>query len=109
MLWSSKTPILRSTEFEDDDEDEDEVLPPMITKAVILAAGRGTRMRELTNEVPKPMVEVQGKPILRHILEGLVSAGIEQSSIVVGDRKEALQDYVGDGRKAGLQVEYVEQ
>jgi NDP-sugar pyrophosphorylase family protein len=81
----------------------------MITKAVILAAGRGTRMRELTNEVPKPMVEVQGKPILQHILEGLVSAGIEQALIVVGYRKEAIQDYFGDGRKVGLQIEYVEQ
>jgi NDP-sugar pyrophosphorylase family protein len=81
----------------------------MITKAVILAAGRGTRMRELTNEVPKPMVEVRGKPILQHILEGLAAFGIEQALIVVGYRKEAIQDYFGDGRKVGLQVDYVEQ
>jgi dTDP-glucose pyrophosphorylase len=83
--------------------------PPMITKAVILAAGRGTRMRELTNEVPKPMVEVLGKPILQHILEGLVSAGIKEVLIVVGYRKEAIQDYFGDGQRFGLQVAYVEQ
>jgi UDP-N-acetylglucosamine diphosphorylase / glucose-1-phosphate thymidylyltransferase / UDP-N-acetylgalactosamine diphosphorylase / glucosamine-1-phosphate N-acetyltransferase / galactosamine-1-phosphate N-acetyltransferase len=81
----------------------------MITKAVILAAGRGTRMRELTNAVPKPMVEVQGKPILQHILEGLASSGIGQALIVVGYRKEAIQDYFGDGRRIGLQLEYVEQ
>jgi dTDP-glucose pyrophosphorylase len=81
----------------------------MITKAVILAAGRGTRMRELTNEVPKPMVEVRGKPILQHILEGLGSAGLKKALIVVGYRKEAIQDYFGDGRRVGLQVEYVEQ
>ena len=39
-------------------------------KAVILAAGKGTRMRELTDELPKPMLRVQGRPILEHILEG---------------------------------------
>jgi UDP-N-acetylglucosamine diphosphorylase / glucose-1-phosphate thymidylyltransferase / UDP-N-acetylgalactosamine diphosphorylase / glucosamine-1-phosphate N-acetyltransferase / galactosamine-1-phosphate N-acetyltransferase len=81
----------------------------MITNAVILAAGRGTRMRELTNEVPKPMVEVHGKPILQYILEGLTSSGIGQALIVVGYRKEAIQDYFGDGRRFGLQLEYVEQ
>jgi UDP-N-acetylglucosamine diphosphorylase / glucose-1-phosphate thymidylyltransferase / UDP-N-acetylgalactosamine diphosphorylase / glucosamine-1-phosphate N-acetyltransferase / galactosamine-1-phosphate N-acetyltransferase len=81
----------------------------MITKAVILAAGRGTRMRELTNDVPKPMVEVRGKPILHHILGGLAAAGIEEVLIVVGYRKESIQDYFGDGQRVGLHVEYVEQ
>ncbi len=43
-------------------------------KAVILAAGKGTRMRELTNELPKPMLRVQGKPILEHIVAGILAA-----------------------------------
>ena len=47
-----------------------------VTKAVLLAAGKGTRMRELTNELPKPMIEVRGKPILLHIVEGLRAAGV---------------------------------
>ena len=42
-----------------------------IHKAVVLAAGRGTRMRELTADLPKPMIEVRGKPVLQHIVEGL--------------------------------------
>ena len=46
-----------------------------IEKAVILAAGRGTRMRELTAELPKPMIEVREKPVLQHIVEGLRDAG----------------------------------
>ena len=53
-------------------------------KAVILAAGKGTRMKELTNELPKPMLQVQGQPILEHILRGLISAGIREIFIVTG-------------------------
>ena len=45
-----------------------------IDKAVVLAAGRGTRMRELTAKIPKPMIEVHSKPVLQHILEGLRNA-----------------------------------
>ncbi|RYD41535.1 MAG: nucleotidyltransferase family protein, partial [Verrucomicrobiaceae bacterium] len=41
----------------------------IIKKAVLLAAGRGTRMRELTEDLPKPMIPVRGKPILQHIVE----------------------------------------
>ena len=68
-----------------------------IQKAVILAAGRGTRMRELTAELPKPMIEVRGKPVLQHIIEGLRDAGIRDCLIVVGYRADAVQDFFGDG------------
>jgi dTDP-glucose pyrophosphorylase len=80
-----------------------------VTKAVVLAAGRGTRMRELTNELPKPMVVVRGKPILQHIIDGLVTAGINKILIVVGYRKEVVQDCFGDGSGSGARVSYVEQ
>src|SRR5258708_5267555 len=53
-----------------------ETFPQM--KAVILAAGKGTRMKELTNDVPKPMLKVQGVPILEHIILGLKAAGIHE-------------------------------
>ena len=43
---------------------------PNIDKAVLLAAGRGTRMRDLTAELPKPMIKVRNKPVLLHIIEG---------------------------------------
>jgi dTDP-glucose pyrophosphorylase len=68
-----------------------------IDKAVVLAAGRGTRMRELTAELPKPMIEVRGKPVLQHIVEGLRDAGIRDCLIVVGYRADAVQDFFGDG------------
>src|SRR5207245_212345 len=75
-------------------------------KAVILAAGRGTRMGELTNEQPKPMLKVQGKPILEHILEGLVSAGIREIFIVTGFRAEVIEDYFAEGQKWGARMAY---
>ena len=80
-----------------------------VTKAVILAAGRGSRMRELTREIPKPMVEVCGKPILRYIVDGLRDAGIRKILVVVGYRKEVVQDHFQDGSAFGMQVTYAEQ
>ena len=62
-------------------------------KAVILAAGKGTRMRDLTDEIPKPMLRVQGKPILQHIVEGLVSVGIREFCIVTGWRAEVVENF----------------
>jgi UDP-N-acetylglucosamine diphosphorylase / glucose-1-phosphate thymidylyltransferase / UDP-N-acetylgalactosamine diphosphorylase / glucosamine-1-phosphate N-acetyltransferase / galactosamine-1-phosphate N-acetyltransferase len=75
------------------------VFPVVLMKAVILAAGKGTRMGDLTNEVPKPMLKVQGKPILEHILEGIVSAGIRDIFIVTGFRAEVIETYFGDGAR----------
>ena len=80
-----------------------------ITKAVLLAAGKGTRMRELTNELPKPMIAVRGKPILQHIVEGLRDAGVTHFLIVVGWRAEVVQEFFGDGAKFGVSVEYTTQ
>lgn len=81
----------------------------MITKAVILAAGRGTRMRDLTQEIPKPMLMVQGKPILQYILEGLMSVGIRQFCIVTGFRADVVEGFFQDGSKLGCKIEYVRQ
>jgi NDP-sugar pyrophosphorylase family protein len=75
-------------------------------KAVILAAGKGTRMKELTNALPKPMLAVQGKPILQHILEGIVAAGIHDVFIVTGYRAEVIEGYFGDGSKWGARLAY---
>ncbi|MBV9997637.1 MAG: nucleotidyltransferase family protein [Verrucomicrobia bacterium] len=84
-------------------------VPDPITRAVILAAGRGTRMRELTHEVPKPMVRVAGRPVLEHIVTGLASAGINQILVVVGYRKEVITDYFGNGSPFRVRIDYVEQ
>ncbi|MBV9009206.1 MAG: nucleotidyltransferase family protein [Verrucomicrobia bacterium] len=80
-----------------------------IKKAVILAAGRGTRMRELTSSIPKPMIEVRGEPILRHIVDGLSAAGVREVLIVVGYRADVVKDYFGDGRELGVAISYAAQ
>ena len=77
-----------------------------ITKAVLLAAGRGTRMRELTAELPKPMLQVRGKPVLQHIVEGLRDAGVIDFLIVVGWRAEVVREFFGDGTKLGVRISY---
>ncbi len=78
----------------------------MPMKAVILAAGKGTRMKELTNELPKPMLCVQGKPILEHILAGILAAGVREIFIVTGYRAETIEQYFGDGAKWGARISY---
>ena len=75
-------------------------------KAVILAAGKGTRMKELTNEVPKPMLKVQGVPILEHILQGLKSAGVRECFIVTGWRADVIENHFGDGAKWNMKISY---
>jgi len=75
-------------------------------KAVILAAGKGTRMRNLTGEMPKPMLRVQGKPILDYILQGILAAGIREIFIVTGFRADVVENYFGDGSKWHAQISY---
>jgi dTDP-glucose pyrophosphorylase len=80
-----------------------------IENALILAAGRGTRMRELTAELPKPMIAVRRKPVLQHIVEGLRAAGIRDCFIVVGYRADAVQDFFGDGSRYNVAMQYMTQ
>jgi dTDP-glucose pyrophosphorylase len=80
-----------------------------MNKAVLLAAGRGTRMRELTQEVPKPMLQVRGKPILQHIIEGLREAGLTDFLIIVGWHAEVVRDFFSDGSKLDVRLEYATQ
>jgi NDP-sugar pyrophosphorylase family protein len=80
-----------------------------IDKAVVLAAGRGTRMRELTVDLPKPMIEVRGKPVLQHIVEGLRDAGVFRFVIIVGYHAEMIRNFFGDGRRHNVDIEYVTQ
>lgn len=78
-----------------------------IRKAVILAAGFGSRLRPLTDLRPKPLVEVGGTSILHNALRNLEAVGVEEVTIVVGYRKDAIQ-YACGRRFGGLDIDYVE-
>ncbi len=77
-----------------------------IRHAIILAGGKGERLRPYTEDRPKPMVLVGGKPILAYQLEQLKAAGIEEVVFALSYHKEALQEHVGKGEKYGLRVNY---
>nr|AGF92956.1 nucleotidyl transferase [uncultured organism] len=78
-------------------------------KAVILAAGEGTRLRPFTVSEPKVMISVANKPILEYVVESLVENGIKDIVMVVGYRKESIMSYFGDGDFLGANIEYVTQ
>ena len=80
-----------------------------IDSAVILAAGRGTRMRELTAELPKPMIAVRDKPVLQYIVEGLRNCGVSQLLLVVGYRADAVRNFFGDGSRYNVAIQYATQ
>src|SRR2546427_4457805 len=80
-----------------------------IQRAVVLAAGRGRRMRELTVDLPKPMIEVRGKPVLQRIVEGLRDAGLREFFVIVGYRGDAVQNFFGDGSRYKIAIQYATQ
>jgi NDP-sugar pyrophosphorylase family protein len=77
-----------------------------VRDAVILAAGRGTRMKGLTDDVPKPMLPLAGRPLLEHIVVALRGAGIERYVMVTGYHAERIEEHFGDGRKLGVAIVY---
>ena len=74
--------------------------------ALILAGGKGERLRPLTDTLPKPMVPVGGKPILAYQVEWLQAIGVTDVVFLAGYRWEAIKDHFGDGRKFGIQAHY---
>ncbi len=78
-------------------------------KAVILAAGEGSRMRPLTYTRPKVMLPIANKPILEHLLMEIKQAGIGEFIIIVGYHDEQVREYFGDGKKLGVTIEYCRQ
>jgi glucose-1-phosphate thymidylyltransferase len=78
-------------------------------KAVILAAGEGTRLRPLTISRPKVMLPVGDKPILQYAIDALREVGIREIVMVVGYQKERIQTYFEDGSDFGIDIQYEEQ
>ena len=78
-------------------------------KAVVLVAGKGTRMEPLTSNCPKVMLPVANKPILEHILNSAIEAGIDGFVFITGYLEKQIREYFGDGSKWGVSIEYVQQ
>lgn len=74
--------------------------------AVVLAAGEGTRLRPLTRNRPKPMMPAANRPVLEHVLDALVDAGLDRIVLVVGYRRERVQEYFGATYRE-IPIEYV--
>jgi mannose-1-phosphate guanylyltransferase/phosphomannomutase len=84
-------------------------LPVNRMKAVILAGGKGTRMGEFTKEIPKPMLQVGGKPILEHQINLLHRYGFAEVFVLVNYLKDSIIDYFGNGEKFGITINYYEE
>jgi NDP-sugar pyrophosphorylase family protein len=78
----------------------------MNLEAVILAGGPGTRLRPLTNTVPKPMVQVAGRPYLEHQIDWLRRLAIVDIVLLVGYLAEKIEEHFGDGRAFGVSIRY---
>ena len=80
--------------------------PTSISQMMIFAAGRGTRLRPLTDTTPKPLVKVHGKPLIEYHLEQAVALGIQYVVINVSHLGQQIIDHLGDGQRWGLQIQY---
>jgi len=78
----------------------------VIRRAMVLAAGRGTRLAPLTDTTPKPLVPVAGRPLLEYILEFLRAGGIADVVVNLHHLGERITDHLGDGARFGLRVRY---
>lgn len=81
--------------------------PVLSNWAVIMAGGRGTRLGELTRDVPKPMLAVAGRPILERIVLHLVGAGVRHIALSVGYLAERIVEHFGDGSEFGCEITYL--
>lgn len=79
-----------------------------LTQAVILAGGRGTRMKPVTDTLPKPLLPFHGRPFLSYLLEQLKGQDIQDVLLLVGYLADQIKEYCGDGSQWGLRIRYVD-
>src|SRR5688572_1580059 len=75
-------------------------------KAMILAAGKGTRVRPLTYDLPKPMIPILGKPVMEYLVEHLAKFGVDEIMVNVSYLHEKIEEYFGDGQRHGVKIGY---
>ena len=77
--------------------------------AIIMAGGKGTRLSSIAPNIPKPMIQVLGKPVLEYQIDSLRRSNIEDITLIVGYKKEVVKNYFGDGQKLGVRINYIEE
>jgi NDP-sugar pyrophosphorylase family protein len=82
---------------------------PKISKALILAGGKGVKMRPLTYELPKAMLPVKGKPILEYTIEQLKKNDVREIIIACGPLSAKIKDYFGDGSRFSVKISYIDE
>ncbi|MFW5780691.1 MAG: nucleotidyltransferase family protein [Bacillota bacterium] len=75
-------------------------------KAVIMAGGKGTRLKPLTNDIPKPMIKIIDKPVMEHIINLLRDHNITEIGVTLGHLSQQIIDYFGDGSQFGVELRY---
>lgn len=75
-------------------------------KVVIMAGGKGTRISSIAGDIPKPMIRIQGKPVLEHEIENLKTQGFSEFILTVSHLSHVIKDYFGDGSRLGVTIEY---
>jgi len=83
--------------------------PELINQVIIMAGGRGLRMRSLTKSTPKPMLDFLGKPILHHTIENLVQAGFRNINISTHYLSNIIENYFKDGSEFGCNINYLKE
>ena len=79
----------------------------MIDKALILAAGKGTRMWPLTDNTPKPLLPLGGVPIIKRQIDELKKVGVKNVYVLIGYQMKEISDFLGDGKEHGVKIEYI--
>ena len=75
-------------------------------KVVIMAGGKGTRIASIANDIPKPMIQIGGKPILEHQIDNLKACDLTDIILVIGHLGNAIKDYFQDGKNFGVNISY---
>ena len=75
-------------------------------KTVIMAGGKGTRISSVASDVPKPMIRINGKPVLEHEIECLCRQGFKDIILTISHLGNMIMDYFGDGKRFGVNIEY---
>src|SRR3979409_1592689 len=85
------------------------VAPPSDHWVILMAGGLGSRLKPLTNETPKPLLRIGGRPILETVLTGFVKAGFGKFFISINYKAEMIREYFGNGSTWGVEISYLEE